>query len=113
MNASEALLDAAADVIPGGVNTCRRRSDPRLCFRVAQAPTSRTSTAGATSTTTPPTERSSWGTRTRRSSSACRGAIERHRAVRRRRDRGRGRARTKLIAARAVGRAGRRLQQRI
>src|SRR5919107_2308746 len=33
MNASEALLQAAADVIPGGVNTCRRRSEPRLCFR--------------------------------------------------------------------------------
>jgi glutamate-1-semialdehyde 2,1-aminomutase len=33
MNASEALLDAAAEVIPGGVNTCRRRSEPRLCFR--------------------------------------------------------------------------------
>jgi glutamate-1-semialdehyde 2,1-aminomutase len=30
--ASERLLDAAAEVIPGGVNTCRRRSDPRLCF---------------------------------------------------------------------------------
>src|SRR5690348_6316491 len=33
MTASEALLEAAAQVIPGGVNTCRRRSDPRLCFR--------------------------------------------------------------------------------
>ena len=33
MNASEALLASAAEVIPGGVNTCRRRSDPRLCFR--------------------------------------------------------------------------------
>jgi glutamate-1-semialdehyde 2,1-aminomutase len=33
MNASEALLDQAAEVIPGGVNTCRRRSDPRLCLR--------------------------------------------------------------------------------
>src|SRR3954453_11318014 len=33
MNASEALLEAAADVIPGGVNTCRRRSEPRICFR--------------------------------------------------------------------------------
>jgi glutamate-1-semialdehyde 2,1-aminomutase len=33
MNASEALLEAAAEVIPGGVNTCRRRSEPRLCFR--------------------------------------------------------------------------------
>jgi len=33
MNASEALLETAAQVIPGGVNTCRRRSDPRLCFR--------------------------------------------------------------------------------
>ena len=33
MNKSEALLDAAARVIPGGVNTCRRRSEPRLCFR--------------------------------------------------------------------------------
>jgi glutamate-1-semialdehyde 2,1-aminomutase len=30
--ASEQLLDAAAKVIPGGVNTCRRRSEPRLCF---------------------------------------------------------------------------------
>jgi glutamate-1-semialdehyde 2,1-aminomutase len=30
--ASEALLDEAAEVIPGGVNTCRRRSEPRLCF---------------------------------------------------------------------------------
>ncbi len=33
MNASEALLESAAEVIPGGVNTCRRRSEPRLCFR--------------------------------------------------------------------------------
>jgi glutamate-1-semialdehyde 2,1-aminomutase len=33
MNASELLLDQAADVIPGGVNTCRRRSDPRICIR--------------------------------------------------------------------------------
>src|SRR3954451_20848051 len=33
MNASEALLEASAEVIPGGVNTCRRRSEPRLCFR--------------------------------------------------------------------------------
>jgi glutamate-1-semialdehyde 2,1-aminomutase len=33
MNASEALLERAAEVIPGGVNTCRRRSEPRLCFR--------------------------------------------------------------------------------
>jgi glutamate-1-semialdehyde 2,1-aminomutase len=33
MNASEALLESASEVIPGGVNTCRRRSDPRLCFR--------------------------------------------------------------------------------
>ena len=33
MNASEALLETAARVIPGGVNTCRRKSDPRLCFR--------------------------------------------------------------------------------
>jgi glutamate-1-semialdehyde aminotransferase len=33
MSASAALLEAAADVIPGGVNTCRRRSEPRLCFR--------------------------------------------------------------------------------
>jgi glutamate-1-semialdehyde 2,1-aminomutase len=30
---STALLDAAAEAIPGGVNTCRRRSNPRLCFR--------------------------------------------------------------------------------
>jgi glutamate-1-semialdehyde 2,1-aminomutase len=29
---SAALLDAAAEYIPGGVNTCRRRSDPRICF---------------------------------------------------------------------------------
>src|SRR5918997_1225859 len=33
MSTSAALLEAAADVIPGGVNTCRRRSEPRLCFR--------------------------------------------------------------------------------
>src|SRR5215210_999926 len=33
MSASVALLEAAAEVIPGGVNTCRRRSEPRLCFR--------------------------------------------------------------------------------
>jgi glutamate-1-semialdehyde 2,1-aminomutase len=33
MNASELLLDEAAEVIPGGVNTCRRRSDPRICIR--------------------------------------------------------------------------------
>src|ERR1700754_3136967 len=32
MNASEALLESPAAVIPGGVNTCRRRSEPRLCF---------------------------------------------------------------------------------
>jgi glutamate-1-semialdehyde 2,1-aminomutase len=31
--ASAALLDEAAEFIPGGVNTCRRRSEPRLCFR--------------------------------------------------------------------------------
>jgi glutamate-1-semialdehyde 2,1-aminomutase len=31
--ASEQLLADAAEVIPGGVNTCRRRSDPQLCFR--------------------------------------------------------------------------------
>ena len=30
---STELLDRAAEVIPGGVNTCRRRSDPRICFR--------------------------------------------------------------------------------
>src|SRR3954470_12194327 len=30
--ASSELLERAAEVIPGGVNTCRRRSDPRLCF---------------------------------------------------------------------------------
>jgi len=30
--ASDELLERAAAVIPGGVNTCRRRSDPRLCF---------------------------------------------------------------------------------
>jgi glutamate-1-semialdehyde 2,1-aminomutase len=33
MTASAALLDAASEVIPGGVNTCRRRSEPRLCFQ--------------------------------------------------------------------------------
>src|SRR6201995_2546614 len=33
MNASEVLLESAARVIPGGVNTCRRRSEPRICFR--------------------------------------------------------------------------------
>ena len=33
MNASAALLEAASEVIPGGVNTCRRRSEPRICFR--------------------------------------------------------------------------------
>ena len=33
MTTSERLLDEAAEVIPGGVNTCRRRSEPRLCFR--------------------------------------------------------------------------------
>jgi glutamate-1-semialdehyde 2,1-aminomutase len=33
MNASELLLDDAAEVIPGGVNTCRRRSEPRICIR--------------------------------------------------------------------------------
>jgi len=33
MNPSELLLDEAAEVIPGGVNTCRRRSEPRLCIR--------------------------------------------------------------------------------
>ncbi|MGH2967871.1 MAG: aspartate aminotransferase family protein [Solirubrobacteraceae bacterium] len=30
--ASARLLDLAAEYIPGGVNTCRRRSDPQLCF---------------------------------------------------------------------------------
>jgi glutamate-1-semialdehyde 2,1-aminomutase len=30
---SAELLDRAAVSIPGGVNTCRRRSEPRLCFR--------------------------------------------------------------------------------
>ena len=30
---SEQLLDEAARFIPGGVNTCRRRSEPRVCFR--------------------------------------------------------------------------------
>jgi glutamate-1-semialdehyde 2,1-aminomutase len=29
---SSALLDTAARYIPGGVNTCRRRSEPKLCF---------------------------------------------------------------------------------
>jgi glutamate-1-semialdehyde 2,1-aminomutase len=33
VTASEQLLDEAARVIPGGVNTCRRRSEPRVCFR--------------------------------------------------------------------------------
>jgi glutamate-1-semialdehyde 2,1-aminomutase len=32
-SSSAELLDEAAEVIPGGVNTCRRRSDPRICFR--------------------------------------------------------------------------------
>ncbi len=32
-SASADLLDRAAEVIPGGVNTCRRRSNPRICFR--------------------------------------------------------------------------------
>ena len=30
---SAALLDEAAAFIPGGVNTCRRRSEPRICIR--------------------------------------------------------------------------------
>jgi glutamate-1-semialdehyde 2,1-aminomutase len=30
---SAELLEAAAAYIPGGVNTCRRRSEPRLCIR--------------------------------------------------------------------------------
>jgi glutamate-1-semialdehyde 2,1-aminomutase len=30
---SSRLLDEAAQYIPGGVNTCRRRSEPRLCVR--------------------------------------------------------------------------------
>jgi glutamate-1-semialdehyde 2,1-aminomutase len=30
---SRDLLETAARVIPGGVNTCRRRSDPKVCFR--------------------------------------------------------------------------------
>jgi len=30
---SAALLDRAAASIPGGVNTCRRRSEPAVCFR--------------------------------------------------------------------------------
>jgi glutamate-1-semialdehyde 2,1-aminomutase len=33
MTTSEQLLDDAAAVIPGGVNTCRRQSNPRLCFQ--------------------------------------------------------------------------------
>src|SRR3954471_10492359 len=33
MSASAQLLDDAAAVIPGGVNTCRRKSNPRLCFQ--------------------------------------------------------------------------------
>ena len=32
LTASEKLLEDAAEVIPGGVNTCRRRSEPRICF---------------------------------------------------------------------------------
>ena len=73
MNASAALLGRRGEVIPGGVNTCRRRSEPRLCFRARRrAPTWRTSTAAATSTTTPPTARSSSATRIRPSPSACR-----------------------------------------
>jgi glutamate-1-semialdehyde 2,1-aminomutase len=32
VSTSERLLDEAARYIPGGVNTCRRRSEPRLCF---------------------------------------------------------------------------------
>src|SRR5258705_11207724 len=31
-DASARLLDEASRYIPGGVNTCRRRSDPKLCF---------------------------------------------------------------------------------
>jgi len=30
---SAELLERAAEVIPGGVNTCRRQSRPRICFR--------------------------------------------------------------------------------
>jgi glutamate-1-semialdehyde 2,1-aminomutase len=30
---SSELLELASEVIPGGVNTCRRRSEPRLCIR--------------------------------------------------------------------------------
>jgi glutamate-1-semialdehyde 2,1-aminomutase len=33
VTSSDQLLDEAARFIPGGVNTCRRRSEPRLCFR--------------------------------------------------------------------------------
>ena len=32
---SAELLELASEVIPGGVNTCRRRSEPRLCVRRA------------------------------------------------------------------------------
>jgi glutamate-1-semialdehyde 2,1-aminomutase len=32
-SSSDELLAAATDVIPGGVNTCRRRSDPKICVR--------------------------------------------------------------------------------
>ena len=32
---SAELLEIASEVIPGGVNTCRRRSEPRLCVRRA------------------------------------------------------------------------------
>jgi glutamate-1-semialdehyde 2,1-aminomutase len=32
-SSSDALLSVAAEVIPGGVNTCRRRSEPKLCVR--------------------------------------------------------------------------------
>jgi glutamate-1-semialdehyde 2,1-aminomutase len=33
---SEELLELAGEVIPGGVNTCRRRSDPPMCFARGQ-----------------------------------------------------------------------------
>jgi glutamate-1-semialdehyde 2,1-aminomutase len=34
-HSSAELLEIASEVIPGGVNTCRRRSEPRLCIRRA------------------------------------------------------------------------------
>ncbi len=36
LSRSSELLDEAAQFIPGGVNTCRRRSSPPLCVRRAE-----------------------------------------------------------------------------